>query len=258
MLNGVKQLIEKCQASPPKNPRSTAPLSSYMGPPMAHVVTDHFDFGGGLVCLDQWSGYPLFHKLGSTTTSSVIKVLSKWFNLVGWPHSICSDGGEFADFCAKFHIKHEVPSPYNPRANGLAKSTVKTVKNMLKKCLKEGEDIDRVLCEWKNLPPEHGFSPLQLLFVKRQRMLHPQPDLAYKQVDFKKAAAAKNKHFAAQGDRYDRDIESLPELSIGQLVLVQDEKSGQWQALAGRLWLLWLTQSLTNCLTLLTQVVVNN
>ena len=41
MLNDIKQLIEKCQAcrihklSLPKNPRSTAPPSSYMGPPMA-------------------------------------------------------------------------------------------------------------------------------------------------------------------------------------------------------------------------------
>ena len=51
MLNDIKQLIEKCQAcrihkpSLPKNPRSTAPASSYMGPPMAHASTDLFDFG---------------------------------------------------------------------------------------------------------------------------------------------------------------------------------------------------------------------
>ena len=90
--------------------------------------------------LDQWSGHPLFHKLGSTTTSSVFKVLSEWFKLQGLPRSIKSDGGpqfsgEFADFCAKYQIKHEVSFPYNPWANGLADSAVKTVKNMLKKRL---------------------------------------------------------------------------------------------------------------------------
>ena len=53
MLNDIKQLIEKCQAcrihkpSLPKNPRSALPPSSYMGPPMAHVGTNLFDFGGG-------------------------------------------------------------------------------------------------------------------------------------------------------------------------------------------------------------------
>ena len=36
-------------------------------------------------------------------------------------------------------------------------------------------------------------------------MLLPQPDSAYEQVSFEKAAIAKNKHFDAQGIRYDRD-----------------------------------------------------
>ena len=92
MLNDIKQLIEKCQAcrihkpSLPKNPRSTVPLSSYMGPIMAHVGTDLFDFWGGkyLVCVNQRSGYLLYRKLQSTTLASIIKTLSEWFNLLGW------------------------------------------------------------------------------------------------------------------------------------------------------------------------------
>ena len=141
MLNDIKQKIEKCRAcrihrpSLPKNPRSTVPPSSYMGPPMAHVGTDLFNFGVGkyLVCVDQWSGYPLFRKLTSTSAASIIKTLSECFNLLGWPRSIRSDGGpqfrsEFTDFCNKNHIRHEMSSPYNPRANGLAESAVKTVK----------------------------------------------------------------------------------------------------------------------------------
>ena len=67
MLNAIKRLIEKCQAchihkpSLPKNHQSTVPPSRYMGPPMAHVGTDLFDFGGEkyLACVDQWSFYPL-------------------------------------------------------------------------------------------------------------------------------------------------------------------------------------------------------
>ena len=123
-------------------------------------------------------------------------------------------------------------SPYNPRANGLAESAVKTVKNMLKKCLEQGKDVERALYEWRNLPREHGSSPSQLLFGRRQRMLLPQPDSAYAQVSFEKAALAKDKHFDAQGVRYDKDKVDLPVLSIGQCVRVQVEKSSQWQALA--------------------------
>ena len=237
MFNDIKQLIENCQACRihkpylPKNLRSTAPPSSYMGPPMAHVGTDLFNFGSGkyLVCVGQWSGFPLFHKLHPTTSSSVIKILSEWFNLLGWPRSIRSDGvpqfrSEFVDFCAKYQIKHEMSSPYNPWANGLAGSAVKIVKNMLKKCLDEGEDVDRALYEWIILQRKHGFSPSQLLFGRRQRMLLPELNSAYKQVDFEKAAMAKNKHFDAQGVRYDRDKVSLPVLSVGQLVRIQDDK----------------------------------
>ena len=68
---------------------------------------------------------------------------------------------------------------------------------MLKKCLEEGEGIDQALFEWRNLPHEHGFSPSELLFGRRQRMLLTQPDSAYEQVNFEK-------DFAAQGNRYDR------------------------------------------------------
>ena len=63
-------------------------------------------------------------------------------------------------------------------------------------------------------------------------MFVPQPDSAYTQVSFEKAAQAQNKHFDAQGVRYDKDKVDLPVLSIGQLVRVQDKKTDQWQALA--------------------------
>ena len=149
----------------PKNPRSTLPPSSHLGPPMAHVGVDLFDFSGKshLVCVDRWSGNPMFAVLTSTTTTSIIKTLQSWFNVLGWPRTIQSYGGpqfrgEFSAFCKKFGIKHELASPYNPLSNGLAESGVKIVKNMLHKCMGEGKDIQRVLYEWRNMPKQHGYS----------------------------------------------------------------------------------------------------
>ena len=151
MYNDVKELISACGScsknavSLPKNPRSMAPPSADFGPPMACVGVDLFDFGGKshLVCIDRWSGYPQFSQLTSTSTAAVINTLKTWFNVLGWPRVIRSDGGpqfrgEFSEFCKKFRITHELSSPYNPRANGLAKSGVKIVKNMLHKCLGRG------------------------------------------------------------------------------------------------------------------------
>ena len=63
-------------------------------------------------------------------------------------------------------------------------------------------------------------------------MFVPQPDSAYVQVNFEKAAQAKDKCFDAQGIRYDKDKVDLPVLSLDQLVRVQDDKTGQWQATA--------------------------
>ena len=65
----------------------------------------------------------MYHKLQSTTSASIINTLSDWFNLLGWPRSIRSDGGlqfrsEFSDFGQKYQIRHEVSSLYNPRPMG--------------------------------------------------------------------------------------------------------------------------------------------
>ena len=96
MLNNIKQLIDGCEAcaksrpSQPKNLRSTEPPSSTLGPPFSHVGLDIFEFGGSqhIVYVDQWSGYPLYQRMSSTTSASVIKVISDWFNTLGWPSVI--------------------------------------------------------------------------------------------------------------------------------------------------------------------------
>lgn len=103
-----------------------------------------------MVCVDQWIDYPMYQRLHSTTRASISNVLSGWFNLLGCPHSIRSDGGpqlkgDFAAFCSKNNIRHELSSPYNPISNGLAESTVKIVKAMLKKCLEDSGNPERAL-----------------------------------------------------------------------------------------------------------------
>ena len=124
MLNDIKQLIDGCEAcsesrpSQPKNVRSTEHPSSTLGPPLSHVGLDMFEFGGNqhIVCVDQWSGYPLYQRMTSTTSASVIKTLSGWFNTLGWPSVIRTDGGpqfrnEFAQFCDQNGIKHTILKP---------------------------------------------------------------------------------------------------------------------------------------------------
>ena len=57
---------------------------------MQHVGLDLFSYGGKqyLICVDHWSGYPLYSQLLSLNTDNVIAILINWFNIRGWPSSI--------------------------------------------------------------------------------------------------------------------------------------------------------------------------
>ena len=241
MFNDMKQLILACgpcaknAVSLPKNPRSTAPPSAHFGPPVACVGIYLFDFGGKshLVCVDRWSGYPPFLQLSSTTTAAVINTLKTWFKVLGWPRVIRSDGfpqfrGEFSEFCKNFRISHEVSSPYNPRAKGLAESGVKIVKSMLYKCLGEGKEMQHLLFKWRNLPKQHGYSPAQLMFGRSQQLLLPHPADAFSPIDMVEAAAAMDKKFETAVAHYDWDKVSLSVLQPGQFVFIQCDKSKKW------------------------------
>ena len=160
MFNDIRQTISECKPcnvhrpSQPKNPRLTLPPSSYLGHPMGHVGLDLFEFGGKqhLICVDHWSGYPMFAQLSSTTSAAVIDVLKTWFNILGWRQSVRSDGapqfrGKFAKFCELNGIRHELSAPYNSRSNGLAEFRVKIFKSILISCLGEEKDVQRALYE---------------------------------------------------------------------------------------------------------------
>ena len=165
MTNDIKQLIFSCPAcvkvlpSQPANPMVTPSPTSHFGYPMQHIGLDLFNYANKdyLICVDHWSGYPFYHQLRSLSSESVLKVLTTWFNLFGWPSSIRSDEGpqfrgEFSRLCTSHAISHEVSKPYNPKSNGLAEAGVKSVKNILRKSASSGFDADIMLCA----VPIHG------------------------------------------------------------------------------------------------------
>ncbi len=140
MTNDIRTFLESCKPcfrnlpSLPANPVSTEPPSASYGPPMAHVGVDLLEFAGKqyLICVDKWSGFPVFKQLNTVTTRAVTGILEDWFNILGWPSTIRSDGGPqflgpFMAWCEHNNILHELSSPSNPRGNGLAEAAVKNV-----------------------------------------------------------------------------------------------------------------------------------
>ena len=73
--------------SQPSNPCVMEPLSSSFGPPFASVGLDLYDHGGNkfFICVDKWSGYPVYKKLLALTAKAITNHLQIWFNLLGWP-----------------------------------------------------------------------------------------------------------------------------------------------------------------------------
>jgi len=124
--------------------------------------------------------------------------LVNWFNVLGWPAIIRSDGGPqfnnvFSKWCQDNNIKHELSAPYNPRGNGLAEAAVKNIKFLLKKCAYSGEDPDRAIYEWRNVPRLDGFSPAQLFFGRRQFTKVPCHNSQFNYIDGEAAKEAKKK-----------------------------------------------------------------
>ena len=239
--NDVKTFVSSCSEcfrklpSQKQNPCITEPPSAAFGAPMAHVGVDLFDVAGKshLVCVDKWSGYPMYQQLRSTTTSSIINVLTTWFNLLGWPKSLRSDGGpqflsEFKTWCQINNIDHETSSPYNPKANGLAESAVKNVKHLLLKCKSTGEDPGKSLYLWRNIPRADGYSPAQLLFGRRQFTSLPAMPCAFDFYDIKAAQASRDKVFNSHLVHHDQNTGFLPDFLPGDSVVIQDSKSGDW------------------------------
>ena len=137
--------------------------SSHFGYPMQHIGLDLFNYANKDYLI---SGYPFYHHLRSLSSDAVLKVLTSWFNLFGWPSSIRSDGGpqfrgEFSRFCSSHDITHEVSAPYNPKSNGLAEAGVKSVKNISRKSASSGPDTETMLYKWQTHPlPSHRQLPL--------------------------------------------------------------------------------------------------
>ena len=178
---------------------------------MAHVGLDLFDFAGKkhLICVDKWSGFPLYKRLNSTTTQSIINVLETWFNTLGWPSNIRSDGGPqflgpFRQWCQKNNIVHELSAPYNPKSNGLAEAAVKNVKLLLSKCSVTKEDPQRALYYWRNIPRKDGYSPAQLLMGRKQFTQLPAAPVHYEFYDPASAQVSKDKAFDAAQKAHDQ------------------------------------------------------
>ena len=87
-----------------------------------------------------------------------------------------------------------------------------------------------MLYEWRNVPRSDGYSPAQLLFGRRQRTNFPILPLQNRPINFNEAASSKDAVHTSSDDYHDLHKKTLPSLTPGQTVLIQDPKSLLWDS----------------------------
>ena len=241
MNNDIEQAInncEECAKLQPSQQKLTMLLSqSYSETaPMDTIGTDLFSHAGKdyLIDVDRFSGFVMCSDtIKNTSSVNFIKTLNNWFNILGFPKTIRSDGGpqfrsEFNAFCKNNNIIHELSSPYNPSSNGLAEHSVKTAKHLLIKCLAENSNFQEALQMWRCFPQKSGFSRAGLFFGCRQRSLLPTLQLCHKPIPLPEASS-KHAHFCQlMRAAHDKRANKLPSLAVDQRVLVQHHDNKQW------------------------------
>lgn len=235
----VSQITMSCELCRTYRPKQQAePLMPHPVPhrPYYKVGADLFDCGGKsyIVVTDYFSNYPEVGALQSTTSKAVISYLKTVFARHGVPCELFSDNAaqfsssEFAAFAKEWGFSHSTSSPTYPRSNGLAESSVKIVKNLMKKS-EDRSDFQKSLLIYRSTPLQNGLSPAQMLMGRRIRSNLPVNEDLLTPKGAHKVRKAKEEQKAKQKQLHDRTAKHLPMLKPGDTVRLRDITTGTWR-----------------------------
>ncbi|XP_055543197.1 uncharacterized protein K02A2.6-like [Wyeomyia smithii] len=190
-----------------------------------------------LVIADSYSDFIEVDFLNDIKTKSVINICKRHFARHGSPQVVVTDNGpqfdndELRKFAQMWNITHVTSAPYHAQGNGKAESAVKAMKQLYKKCAKTGADFWLALQQHRNIPNAVGTSPNQRIFSRATRSAVPvitnklQPPNASRIEE-----RIEHLHKVTKAS-YDKSAKLLPELQIGQNVMMQrrPDLHSQWE-----------------------------
>ncbi|XP_052562525.1 uncharacterized protein K02A2.6-like [Culex pipiens pallens] len=190
-----------------------------------------------MVTADSFSDFVEVDLLADTKTKTIVAACKRNFARHGTPQVVVTDNGpQFSNeawtkFANEWSFKHVTSAPYHAQGNGKAESAVKSMKQLFKKCAKSGTDFWQALQQHRNTPNAVGTSPNQRIFSRNTRSTIPvitnklQPPRASHVED---RIEQKRKVVKAS---YDKHAKELPELKIGENVMVQrrPDLDKQWE-----------------------------
>ena len=176
-MNGdIEDAVSSCVACQEnRNSQPAEPMLPHEIPdrPWSKIAADMFHVQGKnfIVVVDYYSKFPEVESIPDMTPESSIQALKAIFSRNGIPDLFISDNArqfdcqQFRQFSNDWEFEHDTSSPGFAQSNGQAERTVQTVKKLIKKCVRAGDDPFIALLEYRNTPIDgcDNFSPSQML-----------------------------------------------------------------------------------------------
>ncbi|XP_063388061.1 uncharacterized protein K02A2.6-like isoform X1 [Cydia fagiglandana] len=241
LTSQIKELCNNCQTCALFRKNNTKePIQFHDIPrlPWLKLGTDLFEFNKQyyLVVVDYYSKFFEVARLNDLSSRTIINHIKSMIARHGCPLEIVSDNGpqysckEFKEFADAYGFKHITSSPDYPKSNGLAESSVKIVKSILKKCKEDNTDPYIALLNFRNSPKENSPSPANLLFNRNLN------DRCPVSANYLKPKIYTRNYFLDKElqhkveNHYDKTARSLRELEIGQGIMFKKKMSDdRWQ-----------------------------
>ena len=240
MNSEIEAMVKGCSTClkhKPSKPKEALQPRSIPSRPWEKIGTDLFELAGKpyIVITDYYSLYPEVYELKEAKSRQVIAVMKDTFSRHGIPTEVVSDNGSqykshcFRQFAKEWDFQHNTSSPRYPQSNGLAESSVKTVKSMMKKCLATKKDIKQGLLSIRNTPLACGASPAELLMNRQLNDILPRlPAKMNTNEPSKRNMMAER---TAQKEQHDKKVDNrrtADQFHAGQRVALQDPASKLW------------------------------
>jgi hypothetical protein len=236
---------ERCTSSLPSHPPEPLRPHEPATRPFEHIHGDLGEFNGQhfLVLVDQFSGWPHVVRFPNKNTSAkkIVDALREFFICVGAPVKFWSDnGGQFAgDECVQFLLKWGIAfgtsSPHYPQSNGYAEAGIKQMKKLISGSWTAGSfDADKFgkgLLLYRNAPHSGGRSPAQAVFGHPIRDCLPAHRRSFApewQKNSDVLEKRERRSVALRAEHYNRRTHPLPDLCIGNHVLIQHPVTKCW------------------------------
>ena len=239
MDNQIEQKLLTCPDCEAHQPRQQAqpiiPLqASY---PWESASCDLFTYNGKphVAIKDRYSGFLFVSPpLPNELTATIIKFVRDCCKVPAFPGTIRTDNGpqfqtEFAAWCHNHNIVHDTSDPLRPQGNGHAESGVKQAKHLLdRNGGKYGTTFVDALLAWNNSARADGYAPASMFMSRTLRTKMPAMESSYGPIDQEAATKARLELEEAGSAQHNSHAKSLPEMAIGDKVLIWSDKMKTW------------------------------